>query len=155
VQTDPVGLAGGINTYAYVGGNPISRIDPYGLWQIDFEAGGHIWFPMSAGAAGPNFSSSWNPQSGSLGYNGINSEYVIGAAADAGVSVGLHGLSSCPDGEETSLNVSLPFTGKYGGVELNFKGGSFDGVSLGIGVGLNLPITYTMPLESFLSSYGP
>jgi hypothetical protein len=57
--------------------------------------------------------------------------------------------------EETSLNVSLPFTGKYGGVELNFKGGSFDGVSLGIGVGLNLPITYTMPLESFLSSYGP
>jgi uncharacterized protein RhaS with RHS repeats len=42
VQSDPIGLRGGINTYAYVDNNPLSYADPLGLvkWTGTSLAGG-------------------------------------------------------------------------------------------------------------------
>ena len=37
IESDPIGLRGGVNVYNYAGENPVSHIDPKGLFTVDKE----------------------------------------------------------------------------------------------------------------------
>jgi RHS repeat-associated protein len=85
VQSDPVGLRGGINTYAYVGGNPLSFIDPFGLAKDSITA--HIESAIIRGdkQALSNLAESGglNPAQQQLAEQGLRSIDVMGRTTNS------------------------------------------------------------------------
>ncbi len=137
LQSDPIGLAGGINTYAYVGGNPVNAVDPLGLESPQYSLGqtpGNV--PWNQRADYIQLSVSLYVFSGSLtlsrsgnlyGSAGISREYP-NPVRGLGVSVNSASLlKQCPTRDQQAAAADKQITGlSYSATAHALIGGGYE-----------------------------
>jgi RHS repeat-associated protein len=149
VSEDPIGQAGGVNLYGYVKNRPSDFIDSFGLWEFQNNAGFHVPDDVAPyQSTGPNVASRTTSE-GVLESVPTTMDRVIGTFADIGVSTGIGDISGT-DGKCAGGTINIGM-GDYGGVQITLRKDAqlshpstwIDGVSVGLGLGISLPVSYT------------
>ena len=146
ISTDPMGLIAGPNNYAYANGNPISNIDPLGLWTGQFGFAGSYAVTIAgigiAGTAGFGVAIDGHGNIAVYGYRG------------PGGAVGTPGLSGGVQVAESNGNTICDLTGPFKNASLGggwgpdaigdafwgtgTQGQSVQGAGLTLGAGLGV-----------------
>jgi len=144
VSEDPLQLAAGPNSYAYVGGNPVSYIDPYGLrdvdvyiWRAEGFSVGHVMvteagstqvilsqFPGNGLPVGPNETKSFPDTLDAEGRSAsevwrINVPNDAAFDAAAARERALEYWTASPSNESTQCSIAASRALRAGGVKLN------------------------------------
>jgi len=109
VQSDPIGLDGGLNTYGYAMQAPTINIDPLGLWSFSLEG----FFNWGGGIT--------------IGENPDGTSFVnvkVGRGIGGGIGYDPNGTS--PDYDPCNKGQSTSYGGAFGGVGVGYGFGELN-----------------------------